>query len=204
MKYVTNTINNLFIGVPIAVATSSINTLKTIVGITVSAASALSFGSFIKVNYHASTLTYKELKILTDVYYSVIKVINPNFDPSKCLHNLPSDSIGIITRKIGFPIERAAYKTANSKNCLSKYGVSRVLYALNTIVSTITRIADLAIGLVAAALSIIPCVGRSEALNIFTIQHLTLRIIQGICSGVRYTMNPQLKISIWNKENNNE
>jgi hypothetical protein len=68
---------------------------------------------------------------------------------------------------------------------------ARVLYAVATCVSPITRTADVALGVLAGAFSIIPCLGRCEKINCFAIKQLNLNIVHDLCKGIRGVINPQ-------------
>jgi hypothetical protein len=186
ISYVKKTAENLFIGVPIGgVLGGSLYTVGTILGIAASAFSAFSLGNIKYFNRMANNLTKHEEKILANLYYTVIRVINPNFT---------SNSIGesgMISEKISTPIFKAAKTASKSNNWLIKHVVSRAEYASATCVSLITRTTDIAIGVLAAAVSIIPCAGRNPKINCFAIKQLRLLVVHDFCKGIRGTINPQ-------------
>lgn len=166
----------------------------TAVGVVASAVSIVTLGAYPKVN-NIADFASASWKILPNLYMGTVEIIHPGFifdENHRC---------GIITSKIAKPIFDKAVKSADPINNYSfdigniwfrTHVISRAAFFLGTILATITRTADLALGLVAATLSLVPCFGRTGHIYNFARRQLTsLGIINDICAGLRGIVNPK-------------
>jgi hypothetical protein len=184
VNYVKNTAWNLFINLPKEVLNSGKDAVKTVLGVAASALSVLTLGKNDYLNVTSDHLLAHETNIISLLYYRVVQVINPNFEVSD------SDifsKMGVITKKIAEPIFEAAAEAYES----DKWFIARAEFALGSCVSLITRTADVALGILAGAFSLIPCAGRCRIVNDFAIKQLNLGILQDFCRGIRAVINPQ-------------
>jgi hypothetical protein len=186
MIYIEDTVYNLVVDLPIAIVTSALaRPIPIIAGIVASALSVLSFGQIHRLNNEAAKLLSYEKKIISDLYYRLIRVINPNFETSSSFNRL-----GFITVNIAVPIFSEAFKASYSQSFFDRHVISRALYVTETFIHPMTQIADVALGLLAATISIVPCLGRCERINDFAIEQLNLILLQAVCHGIRHTINP--------------
>lgn len=186
-NYVRNTGYNLCVDLPIALAGSVCCTGLTITGVMVSAASVLALGKSNYLNHNASKLLAMERLVLTCAYHKLIRVFNPKY----CANIQTIDQVGVITDYLSRPIFQAAQEKSKHRTALDRHVFSRSLYAVAVCVSAITRIADVALGLLAAAVSIIPFLGRNMSINNFALKQLSLNVLYDVCHGIRGVVNPQ-------------
>jgi hypothetical protein len=175
------------VAVPIGCSVSIIcYSLKPALGVAATALSMLTFGQIQCIN-NCANLTSRAHMILRPL--SLIKlIVNPY---AKKLLEL--NEKGIITNIFNECIYNKAREAAASEDSFwTKHFVSRGAYALAGLVSIISRTADLAIGLIATVISVIPCLGRSERVNAFAFRQLgALALIDDICISLRGIVNPQ-------------
>ncbi len=158
-----------------------------IFGVAASALSILTVGRNSTINEYADCFTPTINETLSYTYVSVLRVINPNY---KLYSNVIE--MGIITEKLARPIfQKARTAAKNESSFLQRHVVSRGAYALGALVATITRTADLALGLLALPLSFIT-LGTFEKINTFTYKQLLFPVlINDVCVGMRGFVNPQ-------------
>lgn len=193
VEYIGNSCLNLLL-LPFNIAGNAVNATCTVVGVASSVLSVGTFGQIQTVNNFAD-LTRHAYSIVPNVYKSVLEVVNPY---SRC----EEGKRGILTESIATPIFKKAKAWAEIdfvdqafypiNTFLKKQVLSRGAYVLGALVATITRTADLALGLVAAVFSVIPFLGRARSLNNFAMRNLTfLGVIHDVCKGIRGFVNPQ-------------
>lgn len=196
LNYVGRSSFNLLVELPFEVISSAICVVQTVGGVAASALSLVTIGQFPNVN-NVARFTDSSHEILPNLYKGVVRVVNPNFTCEPVVAD-----IGIISSKIALPIFNMARKAATYETIdelfnpintwLSAHVISRGAYTLGTLVSPITRTADLALGIIAVTFSLIPCLGRAKQINLFAMRQLTsLGVINDVCVGLRGIVNPQ-------------
>ncbi len=194
LQYISDTTYNVAVGLPLGIVDSTLCVGGTAVGVVASALSILNLGTSRMINDVADS-TYDSVLILPSLYIPVLKVVNPDAY-SSC-----NSACGIVSANLARPIAAFAHKSACKSNFLDRHVISRVGYALYAVASVISRVADLAIGLVAATFAIIPCLGRIESVNNVALEHLTaFGIVSDICKSFRGMINPQQFVRTWNKQ----
>jgi hypothetical protein len=184
INYIFDTTFNAVIGLPLAAYETLSLTTEATVGVAGSAASILTGGIFTPINKLAD-FTKKASYILPQLYIGIGSVVNPDFSFD------PENPMGLVTQAVAAPIFSLAGKAAQTDDVVSREIVARGAYLLGAAVAVITRLADLAIGLVAAAVSIIPLFGRVRMVNVFAVEHLmSLAVIHDVCGGLRGFINP--------------
>lgn len=186
-NYTINTLHNLVIELPYCTAACAASIGGTVAGAALSAVSILTLGQFKTLNLRAEKLLCGEKIFFTNTYYRLVRVINPSFYQNPNI----LDEDGMISKYISQPIFQAAQEKSKHNNTLVKHVVSRALYAVGTCVSPIIRITDVALGILAAVISIIPYKGRNKLINQFALRQLNLNVVQDVCKGIRGTVNPQ-------------
>ena len=160
------------------------DSVKTVLGVVGTALSVLTGGKDKEFNQLAD-LTGKSALVLPLLYVRTMQVINPKFKTSE------KSTMGVITSKIARPIFRKAGKSSENDKFFQKHVVSRIAYLSGAIVSTVTRTADLALGILGAALSVITF-GAVPKINTFALRHLkSLAVVDDVCKGIRGFVNPQ-------------
>ena len=158
---------------------------KTAIGVAATALSILTLGKLTCINKYAditsaSALILKPIDLLT-------QIVNPYAKQSEV-----KQSNGMISKLF---IERIYFKAREesySNSFWTKHFVSRGAYALGALGAIITRTADLAIGLIATVISVIPFLGRNEKINQFATNQLgAFALINDICISLRGIVNPQ-------------
>lgn len=130
---------------------------------------------------------YHTHKILPLFYVSVIKVLNPSYS---CQVTGPSAKISMF---IAMPIFEAAFKAAKQEGFLARHLISRALFGIGMSVAVITHLADLALGMIAAPVSLL-ALGQSKKVNDFACYQLSaLGMIEALCVGIRAVINPHQK-----------
>lgn len=161
---------------------------KSLIGIVASALSLLSLGSDPEINKYASSLTGKSATILTNLFESIMKVVNPNFKGRATFDN------GFFFNKVTMQIHSLALQTSKSADFLKRHIVSRLGFAVYTVASVASRIADLALGIIGISLSVLTF-GCVNDINNFAMSQLSfLGIIGNVCHGIRYVINPHQQI----------
>lgn len=158
-----------------------------VAGIAVSAISAVTLGKFKDINHTANVCLFAETPIIANLYYKSVKVLNKNFTAEESILSQP----GIISKYISVPIFQAANKNFEQHTAFNRHVIPRALYAVGTCVSPITRTADVALGILVAAVSIVPYFGKNQTINRFAIRQLNLNVIQDVCKGIRGIINPE-------------
>ncbi len=180
---ILDTSYNASVGMAEAVYDSAVCSAKTIAGVVGSLASVLTLGLSSKINEVADYTRHSAL-IVPHIYIAIGKVVNTDFYFDG---NTPS-----FTNDIATPILREALLTSKDDDFFVNTVVSRSLFACGAIVGTITSIADFAFGVIAAVFSIIPCLGRVKAINVYAANQLmALNGISIFCFGLRGVVNPQ-------------
>ncbi len=186
-RYTGNTICNIA-RAPVALLASAVALTATGVGVVGTALSIATLGELKEINRVAS-YSYSAKSILVSPYEVTIKVLNPDFQFDSWEQ---VNSGGVMSTRFAKPILGHAYVKSAASNFFTRHIVSRGAYLLGAIVSTISRIADLCLGLVAATISILPCFGRVSTLNHFAQRHLmALALIGDLCLSFRGIVNPQ-------------
>ena len=184
LKYISDTAYNAVIGLPCGMVDTAFCVGKSAVGVAASAVSVLTLGASRHVNRVADK-TYQTTYILPHLYVPVLNVVNPHAY-TDC------DSFGVVTANTAMPIFQVANRATCQSNFFIRHVVSRVGYALGAAVSVISRVADLALGLVAGTFALVPLLGRIECVNNFAVQHLmAFGVVHNVCVGLRGIVNPQ-------------
>lgn len=185
VNYIFDTAFNTVIGLPLSAYQSLSATVDAGAGVVGAALSVLTGGIFTPINDIAD-YTVRADYILPCFYVGIGQVVNPRFSFD------PINPMGIVTDALAAPIFSQAKAAAQTDSLVAREIVARGAYLLGSAVAVITRVADLAIGLVAAAISILPLFGRVEAVNLFAVEHLmSLGVIDDVCKGFRGFINPQ-------------
>lgn len=184
--YLKKTMQNLASFPVVTIGNTGLNILKTVAGVAASALSVLTLGKWESIN-DMTILVCQERFIIAKPYHDFIKILNPyfKFKGSKSL-----EQPGIVSEKTSAFFYHAAYRNSQSTSPLNKYVFSRALYVLGACTFPIARTTDLALGVLAAAVSI-PLLGRCESINNFAITQLGLNFIQDFFIGIRGIVNPQ-------------
>lgn len=156
------------------------------VGIGYTACSLLTLGKVPQCNTYAFSFTSQAKWILPGLYVGAMKVVNPKFSLSD---DSPSWS-GVTHTIVAVEILNLARELASSPRFISKEIASRVAFLKYGATSIITRIADLALGVLAvvASLCTLGCIPK---INRFASEQLTVfGIIPDVCTALRYTLNP--------------
>lgn len=184
LKYISDTTFNTVIGLPCAVVDTAFCVGKSAAGVAGTALSLLTLGASRHVNKVAS-YTHQTAYILPHLYIPVLNVINPHAY-TDC------DCVGVVTANTALPIFQVAQRASLQSNFFVRHVVSRVGYALGATVSMISRVADLALGIVAGTFALIPLLGRIDCVNNFAVQHLmAFGVVHDVCAGLRGVVNPQ-------------
>lgn len=187
LKYASQTALTGFIAVRYGLPEAALSASKTVMGISATALSIITNGDFPSIDSKANYINEAKF-ILPKLYSCVLCVFNPKgsggHDTLKC---------GILTESLTKPIFKQAVELAECKFPLCKNVFSVCLMGLGMLTAVVTRTADLIIGLVAAAFSIIPCLGRVSKLNQFAYEQLSsLNVLADIGLGLRGIINPEL------------
>lgn len=184
VKYISDTTYNAVIGLPYGVFDTACCVGGAAVGVAASALSILTLGASRHVNRVAS-LTRETSYILPRLYIPVLKVVNPHA-------YVDCNSSGVVTANIAEPIFSVGYKAASESNFFLRHVVSRISYALGAAVSVISRVADLALGVIVGAFALFPLFGRIERVNNFAVEQLmAFGAVHDFFVGFRGFVNPQ-------------
>jgi hypothetical protein len=191
VNYAIDTSYAVFVGAPLGLLESASDTGKTAIGVAATALSVLTLGLVKPINDWANMTVHAGI-ILPRIYHAMTQITNPD----DCAFRISLPTITprgtFITSRIASPIFDMAFNAASDESFLNKHIFSRGAYALGALIAIVTRTADLILGLLAAAISIIPCFGRIEEINTFARNQLTfLAVINDVCTGLRGFVNPQ-------------
>ncbi|MBA3239407.1 MAG: hypothetical protein H0T62_13840 [Parachlamydiaceae bacterium] len=191
VNYASDTFFAVVVGVPHALVDCASHTGKTAIGVAATALSVLTLGLVEPINDWAD-MTVNAIPILPRIYHAMTQIVNPgDSDPSTIRME-----DAFFTSKIATPIFDIAMEAASDEFFLNKHIISRGAFVLGTLVAIVTRTADLILGLIVAAISIIPCFGRVEEINIFARNQLAFfGVIHDVCAGLRGLVNPQQFLS---------
>ena len=183
LKYAYQTAYNAVIGVPCGLFDAGKAAVNTTAGIAGTALSILTVGKSQRVNGWAS-YTRSSFEIFPNLYSSLIRVVYPKA-------YIDATHKGYVTAYVAAPVFRAALQSTVAPGFIQREIVSRVAMAVATVAAVVSRVADFALGLVGAAFSIIPCLGRVDAVNNFAISQLNSSgVVNDICRGLRGIVNP--------------
>ncbi len=184
LQYISATAYTAVVEVPFGVCEAAFTAGSATVGVAASTLSILTAGASCRLNALANRAAKASL-ILPYLYIPVLKVVNP-------YARIDCDSRGIVGAHSTGSIFRHAAQAACQRDFLSQHVISRGGYALGATTAVISRVADLAIGLVAAIFAIIPCLGRIESVNNFAVAHLMVfGAVGDVCHALRGVVNPQ-------------
>lgn len=186
VNYVGSTIKAA-LSVPVSVFYAAKNAGTTAIGVAGSAVSVATAGMWKGMN-DVAAWTQNGHSVLPTLYIAVAKVINPSFETTKA-----SVKTSLITNAVAKPILDKALASAASENAVVRHVVSRAAFLGHLVASVATRVADLAIGVLAAGISIIPCLARVTAVNTLAVRQLSSLggIVHDVCRDVRGIVNPQ-------------
>ncbi|MBS0635725.1 MAG: hypothetical protein JSR37_09705 [Verrucomicrobia bacterium] len=192
VNYVSRTLLNAVVGVPSSVVYAAKQAGTAAVGVVGSVVSVVTAGTFKGLNTIAD-YTQDAPHVLPTIYKAIARVVNPNFTVTQ-----EQGRAGLLTDRIARPIIEKAKAQAESEAVTSRHVVSRALFVAGTVASVATRVADLAIGVVAAAVSIVPCFARVQAVNTLAVRQLSSLggIVHDVCVGFRGIVNPQQFVSV--------
>ena len=178
-------------GIPLSATTTILDTL---VGGIAGLGSILTLGRHKPTNrFHIYNIEVSRV-IVVFPYGSLLKVINPSneFTPKTKENRILIDSNGdgLVSNFVLPKLKNYARKFAGSENVFKMHVLSRLTFALTAIAAVVTRVADAAIGLVAAAFSIIT-LGLYPSLNNLASRGLQApEIIKDIYYAAIKTINP--------------
>ncbi len=183
-QYTSKTAENLVLGIPKAGLHFTKAALYTATGVAASIFSALTLGLSKKINDKADNACYSKV-LITLPFLAVGRVINPNYQGH-------DDGDGIFTKTFAQPISIKAQEASGSKNFFTRHVISRLAYAASSVVTFAARVADFALGIILAAVSVFPLFCRVETLNTLALKHLSsTQLIGDLCRNVRGIINPQ-------------
>ncbi len=189
VRYSVHTALNLAALPPAAACVAAAGAIYTSVGIVATALSILTLGKNRAIN-NVAMWTVNSLYILPKPYEAIAAVVNPTVKMPEIDDN--TEIMGVITKRIACPIFEAAKRSASSSNFFTRHVVSRGAFALGAVAAAVTRSADLALGLIAALFSIVPCLARVDRVSHFAFRHLmALVVINDISVALRGVVNPQ-------------
>lgn len=162
-----------------------------IAGIVVGCAGVVSFGLYKPVVDQASDLLWESSKPLSLLFHCFISAVNPEPCLRSCL-DLTGD--GLITQQIKPHLIRYIRDCQESDSIIQRHLVARALGVSMALVMIVTRITDLALGLIAASLAIglmpLSCFGNGF-LNITAYRGLQgTRILYDLFQCTMIILNP--------------
>lgn len=181
-EYLKQAGNNIFQGVTGSLACTAL----TAYGVAASVASIVTGGKFKSINNQANKFTFLSQGLVAGFYQAAVKVLNPS-------HKFAKGSSGFITDAVAAPI----FKVAKALSMVDHKPVvrelaSRVTYLVGTAVHVATRVCDLALGVLAGAVSLFPLFGQSKRVNNFAqLQLQSTRVVEDVFKGLRGIVNPQ-------------
>ena len=157
----------------------------TTVGVAATALSILTLGKSPFIDGYANLIF--NASDITRNCYKILVVVNPYLNVSQ------DNDLGIITAKFTAQIYYKAFISATKGDSFwTKHVLSRGAFALGALAAIVTRTADLAIGIFALVIAVIPFLGRSQCVNNFAYKQLgALDLIHDICGSLRGIVNPQ-------------
>ncbi len=185
LSFIVDTGINAAVNVAVGAASATFATGIATVGVIGSVFSIATGGTISQIN-EVADFTIEAKSILPCLYMPLLATLNVDFSVDV------DDSFGVVTNACAAPIFTLAYTAAKQDSLFEREVVSRISYGLGVIVSAVTRAADLALGLIAAAISIFPLIARAKQVNEFAFCHLlSLGVVNDVCSGFRGMINPQ-------------
>jgi hypothetical protein len=129
--------------------------------------------------------------IFTSAYIGLISILNPKINQNKLKEFISKNPEGLLTFFIVKSLFDKAQKLSSKKSFCKRHIVSRVLFALGGLLSIITRIADAAIGLIAALLVAVT-LARVEFLNNVALKCLITfpGVFHDVLTGIRGIFHP--------------
>lgn len=161
----------------------------TCLGVAAHIIATATFSKFEAVNKR-SILTRSSRFLLPNSFSAVMNVVNPDVS-SRNKDWFSDPKSGFVSQYVAFPILKTAIIASNDdKSILNRHVVSRVGFGLFGVVSVVTRTTDLAIGILAAVLSL-ATLGVSQKVNEIAVDHLSsLRLVGDLCFSVTGVLNP--------------
>ncbi len=183
LNYVKNSCWNALVA-PLAVRGSVKSICRATWGVAATALSIATLGKVSAINRWAGSV-HSSANVLLPPYAALLKVVHPNV----MLYG--TGTMGILTKRFAQPFFKQAAFISQEPEFIKRHILSRLCYGLGLVASTISRVADLALGLVAAALSLVPLLGRSQAVNVFAYRQLSATlVVADICFSLRAIVNP--------------
>jgi hypothetical protein len=191
-KLIKTSIQNLM-NLPSNLATIIPFALRALPSIITTPLSCITAGQFKFINEMASEHSLSSNLIFFHSYTGLISIINPKISIDSYLNKMNDDGRGIITSLVVTKLFEKA-QDLNSEKKLSfckKHIFSRVLFALGGILSIITKIADVAIGLI-GALVVALTFAQVEKINMFAINNLITfpGVFHNVFTGMRGFIHP--------------
>lgn len=185
-NYARATWENLVVEVPVSVYNAGKNAVVTVGGVVASAASLLTAGKIALINNKASEWTKASSALVSLPFVAVAKVLNPDFALARGV-NL--ESVGVCSRTVRTIFTKAALMSREERFATREV-LSRLTFLAGAVATVASRIADFAIGVLAASVSL-ACLGRWKAANSLAFSHLnSTRVVADLCLNLRGFVNP--------------
>ncbi len=182
-NYACRIVENIVVGLPEAGINVASSAYKTTVGVAMAIVSICTLGLIERVNSTARA-AYFSHELVTIPFKAVGRIINPDYAGH-------SDDTGIFTKTFALPLLHKAILASYSDNFFSRHIVSRIGHGLFGAAAVATRVADFALGIVLATVSIVPLFARVETINTLALVHLaSTAVIGDACRAVRGVINP--------------
>ena len=125
-----------------------------------------------------SKKTFHVRKLISNQYRGILKIINPG-----CRF----DNNGSDFKEMSIPYPFTEESASTSGNFFKRHIFKRACYALGVAVAPIVQVANLAIGLTAASLSILT-LGKFWKINRVAKKNLAFDLIEHVCVGTRFAL----------------
>lgn len=170
---------------------------NTIVKIAASALSFLAPSGENQLNNWANkgfSSIYKARLILPSLFFMSIRLLNPRSEGLEDFENFASkkSEIGSLTQTIAHPLFKRAIEEADDESSpnLRKHIISRGLFLAGIVMVTLTKVAEMGIGLFLFAIGLV-CLGQSSTINRLALKYLSSSdIVEEVCAGLRGMINP--------------
>ncbi len=160
----------------------------TVFGALATAASVATAGKISAINRFADRWPHASRGVIEIPFTAIIGLLNPSYDPMKLDFNRHN---GLLTSGVTNPIFDNAKLLAAQPKPLTRHIASRFTFLGGIVSAVVTRIGDLALGVILGAASI-AFLGRNSFLNDVARIHLqSTGLIADIFMGLRGIINPQ-------------
>jgi hypothetical protein len=170
-----------------------INTVKNAITvpfhIVATALSCVTLGKVTAINTLADREVAIEKDILRELFLDVAELkYGTKIDYPSCAHE---NDVGIFTEAFAKPITDYASRAARGDSFFKRHVVSRIAYGISALVGVVTRIVDLALGIIGALIFLAKKVDNTSAQFSGVLTHLSSNyIIRDLCLNLRMMVNP--------------